>query len=133
CSRVSVKSRRGVRGLGCRGWLVHGGYLSQTAQGIPVPQVQPSGRRVLMGSGEGSGITGGAQYTGSLSVCSGCRCGLQRLQGQGRSGGRGEGPSYRGMMKTSTVLKATGRKEALAAPFYWAPFILSGDSRPIEQ
>src|SRR5262245_9528282 len=65
------------------GWSM-GGQLSQTAHGIPVPQVQPSGRRVLMGSGEGSGITGG---TGSLSVCSGCRCGLQRLQGQGRSGG----------------------------------------------
>ena len=42
-------------------------------------------------------------------------------------------PRIRVMMKTSTVLKATGRKEPLAAPFYWAPFILSGDSRPIEQ
>src|SRR5262249_62343696 len=71
-------------------WRLAGpwGYLSQTAHGIPVPQVQPSGRRVFMGSGEGSTTTGaGVQYTGSLSVCSGCRCGLQRLQQQGRSGG----------------------------------------------
>src|SRR5262249_3335733 len=68
------RGNRSARG----GWLVHGGQ--QKAQGIP------AGRRVLMGSGEGSGIAGGVQYTGSLSVCSGCRC---WLQGQGGSGGRG--------------------------------------------
>src|SRR5215813_5766263 len=46
------RGNRSARG----GWLIHGGQ--QTEQGIPVPQVQPSGRRVLMGSGEGSTTIG---------------------------------------------------------------------------
>lgn len=35
------------------------------------------------------------------------------------------------IMKTQIQLKATGSQESLAAPFFWAPFILIGDGGPI--
>jgi CHAT domain-containing protein len=37
------------------------------------------------------------------------------------------------IIKTSIALKATGSQHSLAAPFFWAPFILAGDSGPIVQ
>ena len=37
------------------------------------------------------------------------------------------------IIKTSIALKATGMQHSLAAPFFWAPFILAGDSGPMVQ
>jgi CHAT domain-containing protein len=35
------------------------------------------------------------------------------------------------VIRSSVNLKATGTRQALASPFYWAPFILVGDWGPI--
>ena len=35
------------------------------------------------------------------------------------------------IIRSNVDLKATGRREELAAPFYWAPFILVGDWGPL--
>ena len=35
------------------------------------------------------------------------------------------------IMKTRVQLRATGNQESLAAPFFWAPFILVGDAGPL--
>jgi len=36
------------------------------------------------------------------------------------------------LLQAQVELKALGTKHSLAAPFYWAPFILVGDWRPIQ-
>ena len=35
------------------------------------------------------------------------------------------------IMKMQIELKATGNKESLAAPYFWAPFVPFGDSGPL--
>ena len=35
------------------------------------------------------------------------------------------------IINTSIELEATGMQQSLAAPFFWAPFVLFGDSGPL--
>ena len=37
------------------------------------------------------------------------------------------------LLQAQVELKALGTKQSLAAPFYWAPFILVGDWGPIRE
>jgi len=37
------------------------------------------------------------------------------------------------IMRSTVDLKAIGMRQDLAAPFYWAPFILVGDWEPIRE